>query len=125
MLSHVSLGVSDLQRSIRFYDAILAALGWVRVWKTETGAGYGSPGGNDKLAIFQVPLSGHPLAAGRGFHIAFTAPDREAVHAFHAAAMEQGGADDGKPGPRPQYSDTYYAAFVIDPDGHALEAVHQ
>lgn len=120
MLSHVSLGVSDLDRSLAFYDAALAPLGVVRVWTYEKGAGYGAPGGPDKLAIF-IQSTDERLAAGPGFHLALFAPDADAVRAFHAAALAYGGTDEGAPGPRPRYGDDYYAAFVRDPDGHKLE----
>jgi catechol 2,3-dioxygenase-like lactoylglutathione lyase family enzyme len=65
------------------------------------------------------------IAPGPGFHLAFIAPSREAVDAFHAAALAAGAEDCGAPGPRPHYGETYYAAFVIDLDGYKLEAVHQ
>jgi catechol 2,3-dioxygenase-like lactoylglutathione lyase family enzyme len=82
-------------------------------------------GGNDKLALFLQDASDVPLAAGPGFHLAFGAPDRSAVHAFHKAAVSNGGTGCGEPGLRERYSPTYYAAFVRDPDGHKLEIVHQ
>lgn len=63
-------------------------------------------------------------AAGPGFHIALAAPSREAVHAFHEAALQHGASDNGPPGPRPHYGPNYYAAFSIDLDGHRIEAVH-
>jgi len=63
------------------------------------------------------------VAPGEGFHLAFTASDRAAVDAFHAAALRHGGADNGPPGLRPHYGPGYYAAFVIDPDGYRIEAV--
>lgn len=122
MIGHVSLGVSDLEASRRFYDAALGALGFARVWSHPTGLGYGPPGGNDKLALFPQKV---PVATGPGFHLAFDAPGRAAVDAFHAAAMASGGACAGAPGLRPHYGPTYYAAFVLDPDGHKLEAVYQ
>jgi catechol 2,3-dioxygenase-like lactoylglutathione lyase family enzyme len=122
MLGHLSFGVADLARSTAFYDAAMAALGFARVWTSDHGVGYGVPGGNDKLALFP---RADALAPGAGFHLAFDAPDRAAVDRFHAAAMAAGGTDDGAPGPRPHYGETYYAAFVIDPDGYRLEAVHQ
>ena len=121
MLSHLSLGVSDLERSRAFYDAVLAPLGAVRVWDHGRGSGYGPPDGNDKLAIFERGDGTTQLSAGPGFHLAFFAPDQAAVAAFHAAAIAHRGADEGAPGPRPQYGPTYYAAFVRDPDGHKLE----
>ncbi len=122
MLGHLSFGVADLDRASRFYDAILAPLGIVRVWSNERGTGYGAPGRGDKLALFARPDASPP---GPGFHLAFDAPSRAAVDAFHTAAMAAGGTDAGPPGPRQHYSPTYYAAFVVDPDGHKLEAVHQ
>lgn len=127
MLHHASLGVSDIERSAAFYDAALGALGYVRVWddirpgQTGQAVGYGLAGGGDKLAIKHRPDGQRP--AGPGCHLAFAAPSRQAVDRFHAAAIAHGGADNGGPGLRPHYGEHYYAAFVIDPDGHALEAV--
>lgn len=123
MLSHLSLGVADLAKAGAFYDAVLAALGYVRVWSNPDGIGYGTAGGNDKLALFPRPGPASPPATG--FHLAFEAPSQAAVDAFHAAALRLGGRDEGLPGPRLHYSPTYYAAFVTDPDGYKLEAVHQ
>ena len=125
MLSHVSLGTTDLDRARVFYDAALAPIGYVQVWHADTALGYGSPGGNDELAIKLRDDVGVALAAGPGFHVAFAAPSRAAVDVFHRAALEHGGRCNGSPGRRPHYSSTYYAGFVIDPDGHHLEAVHQ
>lgn len=127
MLHHASLGISDIERSAAFYDAALAALGYIRVWDDirpgETGQaiGYGNPGGGDKLAIKHRPDGHRP--PGPGFHLAFAAPSRQAVDRFYAAAIAHGGSDNGPPGLRSHYGEHYYAAFVIDPDGHALEAV--
>ena len=123
MLSHLSFGVADLDRAASFYDGVLGALGYVRVWSNADGVGYGLAGGNDRLALF--PVSGDCVPPGPGFHLAFEAPDRNAVDRFHAAALRLGGRDDGAPGLRPQYGPSYYAAFVVDPDGHKIEAVHQ
>ena len=78
----------------------------------------------DKLALFLRKDSDRALAAGPGFHLAFAAPSQEAVAAFHAGALANGGTDEGGPGLRPHYGATYYAAFVRDPDGHKLEAKH-
>ena len=122
MLGHLSFGVADLDRATAFYDAAMAPIGFVRVWTSVKGVGYGPPGGDDKLALFPRPDAAAP---GPGFHLAFDAPSREAVDAFHAAALSAGGRDAGPPGPRPHYGAAYYAAFVLDPDGHKLEAVHQ
>jgi catechol 2,3-dioxygenase-like lactoylglutathione lyase family enzyme len=118
MLGHLSFGVRDPA----FYDAVMAALGFRRVWTSDKSVGYGLEEGKDKLALFPRADSAPP---GPGFHLAFDAPDRAAVDRFHAAALAAGGVCDGPPGLRPHYGATYYAAFVIDPDGHRLEAVHQ
>jgi catechol 2,3-dioxygenase-like lactoylglutathione lyase family enzyme len=126
MLHHVSFGVSDVEKSAGFYDAVLATLGYVRVWQVVEGTtcqavGYGIAGADDRFAI---KLRGAAtLAPGPGFHLAFAAPDRAAVDRFHAAALRTGGRDNGPPGLRPGYGPHYYAAFVIDPDGYRLEAV--
>jgi len=120
VLGHLSFGVADLKRAIAFYDIALAPLGLIRVWTNPTAAGYGYPGGGDILAVKQREFAGPP---GAGFHLAFNAASREAVGAFHAEALRAGGTDNGPPGPRPHYGPTYYAAFVIDPDGYPLEAV--
>jgi len=127
MLHHVSLGVRDIEVSARFYDAVLSALGYVRVWsdlrpgQEGQAVGYGLPGGGDKLALKQKVSA--QLAPGQGFHLAFAAPTRAAVHRFHEAALQHGGEDNGAPGLRPLYGEHYYAAFVIDPNGHRLEAI--
>jgi catechol 2,3-dioxygenase-like lactoylglutathione lyase family enzyme len=123
MLGHISFGVSDFARAVKFYDEALAPLGYERLWSKPHAVGFGKKGAGDKLALFAKP--GEAAAPGPGFHLAFDAPSREAVDAFHAAALRAGGTDSGKPGLRPQYGATYYAAFVVDPDGHKLEAVHQ
>lgn len=127
MLHHLSFGVAGIERACTFYDAVLAPLGYVRVWSDlrpgETGqaVGYGWPGGGDKLALKLKPEGQRP--PGPGFHLAFAAPDRAAVDRFHEAALRHGGRDNGAPGLRPHYGPHYYAAFVIDPDGYAIEAV--
>jgi catechol 2,3-dioxygenase-like lactoylglutathione lyase family enzyme len=126
MLHHLSLGAVDIERALRFYDAALAPLGYVRVWSDlrpgEQGqaVGYGPRGCGDRLAIKQVA---EPVPPIPGFHVAISAPTPAAVRAFHAAALQAGGTDNGAPGLRPQYGPTYYAAFVVDPEGHRLEAV--
>lgn len=127
MLHHASFGVADIERAARFYDAAFGPLGYVRVWEDlrpgEAGqaVGYGLPGGGDKLAIKSVEAG--QAAPGAGFHLAFAAPDRQSVIDFHAAALTHGGVDNGAPGLREHYGPTYFAAFVIDPDGYRIEAV--
>ncbi|HEV7325371.1 MAG TPA: VOC family protein [Bosea sp. (in: a-proteobacteria)] len=127
MLHHLSLGVTDIERAVAFYDAALAALGYVRVWsdlrpgEPNQAVGYGVPGGGDALALKH--RHDGPRPPGPGFHVAFAAPGRAAVDEFHRAALQHGGRDNGAPGLRAHYGPHYYAAFVIDPDGHAIEAV--
>jgi len=127
MLHHLSFGVADIERACAFYDAVLAPLGYVRVWQDlragEAGqaVGYGVAGGGDKLALKHSPEGQRP--PGPGFHLAFAAPDRAAVDRFHEAALRHGGRDNGAPGLRTHYGPHYYAAFVVDLDGYAIEAV--
>jgi catechol 2,3-dioxygenase-like lactoylglutathione lyase family enzyme len=122
MLDHVSLGVQNLQRSRRFYDAALRPLGLVRTVDFQgRGSDYGAMAG--QLGVeFTITVEQNvvPLV---GMHLCFRAPDRAAVRAFHAAAMAAGGRDYGVPGLRLDYHTDYYAAFVLDPDGHRIEAV--
>ena len=120
MLDHLSLGTMNLERAMKFYDAALAPLGIVRVWSRADGVGYGHPGGEDKLAI---KLRQGAVGPGPGFHVALTALTRFEVDAFFRAALVHGGMGDGDPGLRPRYGAGYYAAFVVDSDGHRVEAV--
>ncbi|MBO1748362.1 VOC family protein [Stenotrophomonas sp. SI-NJAU-1] len=120
MLHHLSLGVRDLERAGRFYDAVLAALGYRRVFEDDTAIGYGLFDEEDLLCL---KLRNDAAAPGPGFHLALAAPTREAVDAFHRTGVATGGQDNGPAGLRPDYGDHYYAAFLIDPDGHRIEAV--
>jgi catechol 2,3-dioxygenase-like lactoylglutathione lyase family enzyme len=123
LLGHVSFGVSDLHRSGAFYDAVMTALGYARVFTSDRAVGYGAPGSdNDRLLLILQPEPVRP--PGPGFHLALAAPSRDAVDAFHRAALRSGGLDQGGPGLRPHYGPDYYAAFVLDPDGYKLEAKH-
>ena len=123
MIAHIGLIVSDIERSKRFYAAALQPIGYqmIRAYgvtptRPAASAGFGAPPRAD-LWIYQ----GDP---GRvTAHIAFQVNERALVDAFYAAAMAAGGRDNGKPGPRPQYSANYYGAFVLDPDGYNVEAV--
>jgi catechol 2,3-dioxygenase-like lactoylglutathione lyase family enzyme len=117
MLDHVTIGVSDFARAQKFYDAALKPLGIVRF--ASDGAHFAGYGVKPK-AFFWIGLRD---AIQTGAHIAFTAPDRATVDAFHRAAMAAGGRDNGAPGLRPNYHANYYGAFVLDPDGHNIEAV--
>jgi len=120
MLHHISLGVADLARAGAFYDAALGALGYRRVFEHATAVGYGLHDNEDKLCLKLQPV---PRAPGPGFHLAFAAHSREAVARFHGAGLATGGSDNGEPGLRPAYGPNYFAAFLIDPDGHHVEAV--
>lgn len=123
MLDHVSLGVGDLARSRAFYDAALQPLGGRRVYDMEILSGYGLA--EDKPCFWiAAPEAGvAKLQPSSGSHVAFAAATRAAVDAFYQAAMAAGGKDNGKPGLRPEYHPDYYGAFVLDPDGHHVEAV--
>jgi catechol 2,3-dioxygenase-like lactoylglutathione lyase family enzyme len=124
VLDHASLGVSDIERSRRFYDAALRPLGLVRI--VDFGEGRGSDYGDAPGSTGVEFTITRELGAARppdSAHLCFRASDRAAVRAFHAAALAAGGHDDGPPGLRPQYHADYYGAFVLDPDGHRIEAV--
>lgn len=121
MLDHISLGVTDLDRSIAFYDAVLAPLGYRRLWHDSDAAGYGLQGRDEPFAIKQDRAGGAPGSPRA--HVAFQASNRSAVVAFYESALLAGAVPDGKPELHPMYGDGYFAAFVSDPDGHRLEAV--
>lgn len=122
MLDHVSLGVADLARAVGFYDRVLAPLGYVRLWASERGAGYGPEGAaGEPFALFAAGEWAHP--PGSGWHLALAAASRAAVRDFHAAAIASGGRSEGEPGLRTQYGPSYYAAFIRDLDGYKIEAV--
>lgn len=120
MLDHVSIGVRDIARTRRFYDAALKPLGYSCLFASDDSLGYGVEAPGLWVILAEQPVAAEP---GSGLHFCFSAPDRASVDAFHAAALAQGGRDNGRPGLRTDYSPTYYAAFAIDPDGYRLEAV--
>lgn len=116
MYDHIGLKVNDVAASVRFYEAALAPLGHVLCSGDDSGAGFG-PKGAPALWLNLVK------GPGAGAHVAFRARDRAAVDGFHAAGLKAGGRDNGKPGLRADYGPTYYAAFLVDPDGNNVEAV--
>ena len=119
MFDHVSIGVADIARSKKFYDAALKPLGFSLLSDGESSLGYGDKGVQLWLGATTKPVKADPDS---GLHFCFAAKDRAAVDAFHAAALNAGGRDNGKPGVRADYGPKYYAAFAIDPDGYRVEA---
>ena len=117
LIDHITLWARDLPASRRFYEAALAPLGFGLEFEHDGLLAFGS-GESGRLILY---AGERPVA---GVHVAFSAPSREAVNAFHAAAVEAGGRDNGAPGPRPEYHAGYYGAYVFDPDGNNVEAVH-
>lgn len=120
MLDHVTIKSADLTRSKAFYDAALAPLGVGRAYEDDEALGYGE----GKNVYFW--LSRFDAANGSaitGTHVAFAAASRAQVDQFYQAALDAGGKDNGKPGLRPDYGENYYAAFILDPDDHNIEAV--
>lgn len=119
MIDHISIGVSDLEKSRCFYEAVLAPLGLTLLVDRPSTAGFGKR--YPELWLNHRP--GMPIvSAETGVHICLRARTAEAVSAFHAAAVANGGSDDGAPGPREAAMTVYYAAFVRDPDGNRIEA---
>lgn len=119
MFDHVSIGVGDLARSKRFYDAVLGALGYACLSEDEASLGYGKEAVAFWLGTVAKPVPPDP---GSNLHFCFVAPSRQSVDGFHAAALREGGTDNGQPGLRESYGPNYYAAFVVDPDGYRIEA---
>ncbi len=120
ILGHVSVGSNDLQRALAFYDAVLATVGAER--KHEVPGIAVAYGKAFPEFWVQRPFDGQAANPGNGVHFSFIAMTREAVHAFHEAALAAGGTDGGAPGSRPMYGDDYYGCFVHDLDGHKIEA---
>ena len=123
MLDHIGLAVSDINRSRAFYKAALKPLGIgvvMEVTAEQTGADAHAGFGDEGKPCFWIGTGAKPKG---GTHVAFAAATRAAVDAFHRAALEAGGRDNGAPGLRPHYHPNYYGAFVLDPDGNNVEAV--
>ena len=116
MIDHIGVKVTDCSASKAFYRAALAPLGYELIMDMGDFAGFGK-GGKPDFWISRGEASPTPA------HVALLADDRQTVDAFHRAAMAAGGRDNGAPDPRPQYHPNYYGAFVLDPDGHNIEAV--
>ncbi len=121
MFNHVSIGISDLERSAAFYDQVLGALDCSRYMEKPGTVAWVMAG--SRMTFWINQRDGLRVSPDNGSHIAFRAADTAQVDAFHAAALRAGGGDDGLPNYRPEYRENYYGAFVLDPDGHKLEAV--
>ncbi len=126
MLDHVGLHVSDFARAKDFYRKALAAIGYqliaefsAEVTGSTAVAGFGDPPKPD----FWIHSAAQGARTAPAAHVAFRVPTKKLVDEFHAAAIAAGGRDNGAPGPRPHYHADYYGAFVLDPDGHNIEAV--
>ena len=120
VIDHLTIGVSDIERSRAFYIRALLPLGFTEIgpWSEASGeVAFGLEEADD----FAISTR---YGAGSTVHVAFAADRREQVDAFYAAALAAGGRDNGPPGLRPEYTDRYYGAFVLDPDGHNIEAVY-
>ncbi len=120
MIDHVSIEVTDLEKSTLFYERVLEPLRMVKIKETRNTTGFGK-----KYSEFWINLrTGMPLPTPTsGAHVCLRAPDIQAVDNFYRAALENGAKKDGDPGLRPQYTKNYYAAFIKDPDGNRIEVV--
>ena len=119
IISHVSIGTNDFDKARAFYDAVMPTVG-AKVHMEHPGAiAYGRMFPEFWLCL---PHDGKPASIGNGFHMGFIADNKKQVHAFYDAAIAAGATCDGPPGPRPLYSEAYYGCFVLDLDGHKIEA---
>jgi catechol 2,3-dioxygenase-like lactoylglutathione lyase family enzyme len=118
MIDHVSVPVRDLAMATRFYEAVLGTLGMTKLESRAATVGFGKT-----YAEFWINLRIDMTAPSSGIHVCLRARSTEIIDAFHAAALQAGGASNGAPGLRPQHGDGYYAAFIRDPDGNRVEAV--
>jgi catechol 2,3-dioxygenase-like lactoylglutathione lyase family enzyme len=119
MIDHISIGVSDIVRTKRFYDAALEPLGYALLGEGEDSLGYGKQAVQLWATVARRPVKPDIES---GLHLCFVAPTRQSVDAFYKAALAAGGQDNGEPGLRENYGPDYYAAFAIDPDGYRIEA---
>ena len=123
-LLYLTLGTNDLASATRFYDAALAPLGLVRRATEPDEVGYGRPEDRRCRVWITRPFDGKAATVGNGSMLALLAQSQQAVRDFHVAALASGGTDEGAPGLRP-YGAAFYAAYVRDPDGNKLSAVHE
>jgi catechol 2,3-dioxygenase-like lactoylglutathione lyase family enzyme len=122
MLDHTGVAVSDFDRSKEFYSKVLSAIGYLMLMEFPA-----SVAGADVAGFGEPPKADFWISKGTPnnppVHVAFGVSSRALVDAFYRAAIAAGGRDNGPPGPRPHYHENYYGAFVLDPDGHNIEAV--
>lgn len=121
MFSHVTLGTNDWLRVRPFWIAVMEVLGHPVMFERESGIAFGLPAG--PKTFIGPPFDQQAAQPGNGVHIAYLVATRDMVDAFHAAALANGGSDEGAPGLRPQYHPNYYGTYVRDPDGNKLQAV--
>ena len=119
IISHMSVGTNDFDTATAFYDRVLSTLNCKRIMAHPDAVAYGK-----QYPEFwvQVPLDGKPASVGNGTHFGFMAASKKEVDEFYQVALDAGGIDEGKPGPRAEYGDAYYGCFVRDPDGNKIEA---
>ena len=119
MIGYVTVGTNDLPRAAKFYDAIAAEMGTARMMEFDSFIAWGTPGGSAGIAA-TAPFDGQAATAGNGVMVALEAADQAQVGRLHAIALEQGGSDEGAPGPRGEGG--FYAGYFRDPDGNKLAA---
>ena len=119
MISYTTLGTNDMDRAIAFYDAVFATIGGERATTSPTWTGYQKRGDRGMFFLTR-PFNQGTASAGNGAMLAFLAPDRASVNAFHSAALSQAGTCEGPPGVRAGMDPVFYAAYVRDPDGNKL-----
>ena len=122
-LAHVTFGSNDLVRGARFYDAIMGEYGGGRAFEHEASIGWAFPDGGPSIGIC-TPYDGNAANFGNGTMFAVMARDEDQVRRVHAAALANGGSNEGDPGPRPQYGPDFYGAYVRDPDGNKMSFVY-
>ena len=119
MIGYVTVGTNDLPRAAKFYDALAAEMGTARMMEFDSFIAWGTPGGSAGIAA-TAPFDGNPASVGNGVMVALEAQDQAQVHRLHEIALEQGGSDEGAPGPRGDGG--FYAGYFRDPDGNKLAA---
>ena len=125
MVSYITIGANGIDRAVAFYDPVLATLLHRRVWLNGDWAGYGPEGDDHGTLLICAPFNGEAAKAGNGIMVGLHADSPAQVDAFHAAALAAGGTCEGPAGPRSDYGEGYYLAYVRDPDGNKLSAFYR